>query len=271
MSDLESASVTCPGFELCLDARRPRSLAQLVGQEHIIPRLRQSLRNDRLPQLTALLGPSGVGKTTLATVLARLTFCHHAKELGDCCGRCTNCLRDDLNGYEPYHEWTGADLEEGWHRWWLNESSSVLGRPSWFFFLDEAQDLSKLHQKSLLKKFESSQTRIVLATTHRHEIVDALLNRFGANVFELRRPMVGQVVARMDSLSQKMGVRASEGQLTQVAEHFVLDLRKCVDFVYSAAAQTSDGIVTDDYIADVLGLNPRNQIATEFGTAGVEL
>jgi DNA polymerase III gamma/tau subunit len=258
MPDFESATTSCPGFGLCLDARRPRSLAQVVGQEHIIPRLRQSLQNDRLPQLIALLGPSGVGKTTLATILARITFCPQARELGDCCGKCTTCRRDDLNGYEPYHEWAGADLDEAWH-WWLSDSSSVLGRPSWFFFLDEVQDLSKLHQKALLKKVESAQARIILATTHRHEIVDALLNRFGTNVFELRRPTLAQVVTYMVGLCRQKGLQASEGQLARVAGHFSQDLRKCVDFVYSAEAQTSNGIVTDEFVGAVLGVTMTNR------------
>ena len=141
MSELAGNDLWLPDAAQSLDDRRPRFLADIVGQEHVVPRIRQGLLNGQLPQLMALIGPSGVGKTTLAQAMARAHFCPKSHLLGDCCGECKTCRSADLGSYQEYNEWTGAELEEEW-RWWVGDGKYALERPGWLFVLDEGQDLS---------------------------------------------------------------------------------------------------------------------------------
>jgi DNA polymerase III gamma/tau subunit len=253
MSDYENDHFFEPATEECQDDRRPRAFGGIIGQDHIVPRLRQSLRNGGLPQLLAFVGPSGSGKTSLATVSARAGKCRHARDLGDCCGTCPICQLRDLNGLPSYHEWTGAELEQQ-PTWWMREGPGILDKPGYTLFVDEAQDLSKLRQKALFRQLERARANVILATTHKHEIVDALLNRFGANVFEVRRPSLQQAVGLMWRLCERLDVRADEEHLARAAQHYALDLRKCVDFVYSARGQAPDRNVNDEFLRSVLGV-----------------
>ena len=101
--------------------------------------------------------------------------------------------------------------------------------------------------------------------------MDALLNRFGANVYELRRPTFNETVTHMAQLCIKKNVHVTGEQLARVANHFVLDLRKCVDFVYTAKAQTVDGVVTDEFIDAVIGADSHASPAATTPPGGVEL
>src|SRR4051812_32625801 len=164
-----------------LDDRRPRFLRQLVGNAHVVDRLARQMKRGTVPNRVFLYGPTGSGKTTVARVIARHFFCRNRVGIGDPCGDCELCRRG-LGGIAEFEGWTGARLEQNW-AWWEVNGWSILGRPDWAFFLDEAQDLSELHQKFFYDMLEAAEALVIFATTHRHAIKDALVNRFGANAY----------------------------------------------------------------------------------------
>ena len=158
----------------------------------------------------------------------------------------------ELAMYQLFEEWTGARLEENW-KWWEENGDSILERSKWCFFLDEAQDLSLFHQKALFRQLEKANAMVIFATTHRHQINDALLGRFGTNVFEVRRPTTAQAVECMRVHCQSLGVIAGIHQLEIVAQHYQENMRLCVDFVYTAKDQLPDSNLTDNFVASVTG------------------
>ena len=252
------------------DDRRPRCLRDIVGQDSTVKRLTSGLLNGGLPQFRAFLGPTGGGKTTLGIASARAEKCPNGMNLGDACGECKICRLRDLGALESYHEWTGAELEKD-RFWWESEGTTLLDRPGWILFIDEAQDLSKIRQKALFRKLERARATVILATTHRHEIVDALLNRFGVNVFEVRRPTTDQAVELMQRHCTKLGVHATRTHLRRGAEYYNLDLRKCVDFIYTARDQAPDKVVTDQFVDLVLGIDANSRPPASDSGGPVEL
>lgn len=248
--------------QVSLDDRRPRQLADIVGQSHIVTRLSQAARNGTFGRRYAFIGPTGSGKTTLAQATARMFLCRQSRELGDACGECKTCSMDELGGLESYHEWTGAQLDEDW-AWWRDQGRTILDRPHFCFFLDEAQDLSEIHQKALLRQLEAAKALVIFATTHEHMLNDALLGRFGPNKFDVRRPALSQAVDCMERHCQRLCVNATRDQLAAVARHYKENLRFCVDFVFTVKEQTPDGCVTNEVLKAIAG----EQLVLDASTA----
>lgn len=246
-----------PSDSVSLESRRPRNMAEIVGQEHIVCRISQAAKKGFKVRRYAFIGPTGSGKTTLALATARSFFCVNSSALGDVCGNCKTCSMLDLAAYQPFEEWTGAHLEKNWS-WWEENGNSILERSSWCFFLDEAQDLSVIHQKALFRQLEKANAMVIFATTHQHQINDALLGRFGTNVFVVRRPTTAQAVECMQTHCQTLGVIAVAHQLEIVAQHYQENLRLCVDFVFTAKDQLPDSILTENFVESVTGRGINN-------------
>ena len=70
---------------------RPRAFDEVVGQSHVTTALRNAIRTDRVPHAILFTGPRGVGKTTLARIVARSLNCVHGPMV-DPYGACADCV-----------------------------------------------------------------------------------------------------------------------------------------------------------------------------------
>jgi len=241
-----------PGANGCLDDRRPRKYSDVVGQQQTIRRLKNLNQTTNLKgQRIAFVGPTGSGKTTLATITARNRYCKHSQVIGDACGRCSLCVKTQID-YQSYQEWTGANLNENWD-WWTHHGSIFLERDTNFLFIDEIQDLSEWHQKYLFRDLERARATIVIATTHENKVNDALWGRFGINRFHLLRPTEEDAVELMTCKAKELGVNVTREQLKRVVRKYQLNLRICIDFIYSAKDQVENSSVTEEFLESVIG------------------
>lgn len=237
-----------------LDGRRARSLDQIAGNEGVKNRLRFQKRSGALANLQLFHGPTGVGKTTIAECLLWWHICENRNGRTDCCGHCGNCTKylDDVGGHVECEVVTGDHFSRNWETW--HERIHTVRRwEDHCIFIDEGQDLHESHQKGLLRLIEGTAALFIVATTHIDKINDAFINRFGTNVHELQRPSPKEAVVHLGRIADRLHVSVDAQGLSQVGARYSWNIRKCEDFIYSAAKEVPNRVVSVEYLRLVLG------------------
>ena len=159
---------------------RPKTFADLVGQEHVVKALRNALEKGRLHHAYLLTGTRGVGKTTIARILAKSLNCEHPEE-GEPCGQCQSCRDIDTGRFVDLLEIdaasnTGIDnirevLENA-------QYAPTVGKYK-VYIIDEVHMLSKSAFNAMLKTLEEppEHVKFILATTDPHKVPVTVLSR----------------------------------------------------------------------------------------------
>ena len=178
---------------------RPRTFAQMVGQEHVVRALSNALSTGRLHHAYLFTGTRGIGKTTVSRILAKSLNCVGPDGQGgvtaEPCGRCGACIEIDADRYVDYIELDAASNRG------IDEIRDLLERAAYkpsvgrfkVFMIDEAHQLTKESFNALLKTLEEppDYLKFVLATTDPEKMLPTVLSR--CLQFNLR-PMAPEVV-----------------------------------------------------------------------------
>ena len=207
---------------------RPDRLEDFVGQEHILAPgkpLRAQIERDELSSLI-LWGPPGVGKTTLARLIARVTRCDFIP------------FSAVLSGIKEIKA-VMADAER----------SRRLGRRT-VLFVDEIHRFNKAQQDAFLPYVERGDVILIGATTENpsFEVVSALLSR--AKVYALRALTEDEIVVLLRRALPVVGVTASDDLLRQIAIFADGDARAGYNILELAAAASSNGELTQQAVED---------------------
>ena len=203
------------------DRIRPKTLDDVVGQQHILgPNkvLRRIIESGTIPNMV-FYGPSGVGKTTVASIIAKQSHMHLCK----------------LNGTTA----STADIRDVVAQ--VNTLQAVNGV---LLYLDEIQYFNKKQQQSLLECIEDGSVTLIASTTENpyFYIYNALLSR--CTVFEFKSLSAADVEQGLHNALKKLSeggdtpVRMDEDACAYLAESAGGDLRKalgCLDFAVTAA------------------------------------
>ncbi len=242
---------------------RPQSFSEIIGQEHIVQTLTNSIFAKSISHAYLFTGPRGSGKTTIARIFAKAVNCQDATSF-EPCNQCSSCLEImqsksmDLIEIDAASH-TGVDdvreLIEG------IKFSPVKSKYK-IFIIDECHQLSKSAANALLKTLEEppGHAIFILATTEVHKMIPTIISR--CQRFDFKRLQITEIIKKLEFISKKENIKFEDSALSLIAFNSrgsFRDAESLLDQCISFSGKTST-IKTSD-IKELLGIVEVGQIA----------
>jgi DNA polymerase III subunit gamma/tau len=239
---------------------RPKTFRELVGQEHVVTALTNALDRGRLHHAYLLTGTRGVGKTTIARILAKSLNCATGVTATPC-GVCAACVDIDAGRFVDLLELdaasnTGVDNM----REILDNAryAPTVGRYK-VYLIDEVHMLSKGAFNSMLKTLEEppEHVKFVLATTDPQKIPVTVLSR--CLQFNLKPLPPPQIAERIETILDAESVARDAGGVALIARAAKGSLRDGLSLLDQAIAY-GDGQVREEVVRAMLGTVDRDYV-----------
>lgn len=233
---------------------RPKTFADVVGQEHIITALANGLKDNRLHHAYLFSGTRGVGKTSIARLFAKGLNCVHGVTATPC-GECENCKAIEQGNFVDLIEIDAASrtkVEDTRELLDNVQYKPVVGRFK-VYLIDEVHMLSRHSFNALLKTLEEppEYVKFLLATTDPQKLPVTILSR--CLQFHLKALDETQISQHLAHILTQENIPFEEPALIKLAKAAQGSIRDSLSLTDQAIAM-GDRQVTNSVVSNMLGL-----------------
>jgi DNA polymerase-3 subunit gamma/tau len=237
---------------------RPKTFSELVGQDHVVKALTHALDQGRLHHAWLFAGTRGVGKTTIARIMAKALNCTGADGAGkmtsEPCGKCPACMEIDAGRFVDYIEMDAASNRG------VDDIAALLEKAAYapsnarfkVYMIDEVHMLTNHAFNAMLKTLEEppEHVKFILATTDPQKIPVTILSR--CLQFNLKQMPIALIVEHLEKVLAAEKVTYEVNALRVLAKAAQGSMRDALSLTDQAIAYAA-GKVTEESIRSMLG------------------
>lgn len=243
---------------------RPQTFSAIVGQEHVTRTLKNAIVSGQVAHAYLLAGSRGIGKTTIARLIAKAVNCTKAKD-GEPCDACESCVAIREGRFLDLIEIDAASNRGIDEMRDLREKVRFAPSQGQYkvYVIDEAHQLTSEAFNALLKTLEEppGHAIFVLATTESGKIPGTIVSR--TQRFDLRRIPYKGVVAQLGAICQQEKLKVEPAALEAIARHAQGSLRDA-ESILDMVASFSDGRVTLADVDELLGVSDWEELTSLY-------
>lgn len=243
---------------------RPRKFSEVIGQEHVVAALSNSLKNQRIHHAFLFTGTRGVGKTTLARIFAKALNCENGIHAEPCC-QCASCLSIEQGRFVDLIEVDAASRTK------VDDTRDLLDNVQYkptqgrykVYLIDEVHMLSTHSFNALLKTLEEppEHVKFLLATTDPKKLPATVLSRcIQFNLKSMDVPLLSQ---QLQVITRHEKVQAEKNALDIIAKAANGSVRDALSLLDQAIAY-SDAKISPSVVREMLGMIEQHYIDDIF-------
>ncbi len=240
---------------------RPRDFSSLIGQQHVLQALINSIDKQNLHHAYLFTGTRGVGKTTVGRIIAKALNCQKGISSTPC-NTCQNCIDITEGNFPDLLEIDAASRTKVEDTREMLENIVYAPTSGRFkiYLIDEVHMLSTHSFNALLKTLEEppEYVKFILATTELHKIPETILSR--CLKFNLRNLDSGEILEYLKSILKQENYDYDSLALELIANAANGSMRDALSITDQAIAFCNDNFIKHDDIINMLGVIGRSDI-----------